>query len=240
MTTTMDFRQSVVVITGVGRRGQVGEIVARAFLQRGAMVCVVERNRMLLDERVADLAGTDNRVCGFACDLTDPAAVAPVVDRLETLAPAGVAALVNMAGGFAISGPVAGSDPETWHRLFSINLTTAYVATRALLPLLRRAHGSIVYFSSASALPGASVAEIAAYAGAKGAVLTLMRAVASEERETGVRANALAPNAIRTAANLEAMGERTTYVERETVADWVLWLAAPGSGPVTGQVIKLG
>ncbi len=236
----MDFRQAVIVITGVGRRGQVGEIVARAFLRRGATVCVVERDRTLLDERVADLSGTDNSVFGFAGDLTDPVAVAQIVGRVGTLAPTGIAALVNLAGGFASSGPVADSDPETWHRLFSINLTTAYVATRAFLPLLRRAQGSIVYFSSASALPGASVAELAAYAGSKGAVLTLMRAVAAEERDSGVRANALAPNAIRTSANLQSMGDRTSYVERETVADWVLWLADPGSGAVTGQVIRLG
>ena len=71
-------------------------------------------------------------------------------------------------------------------------------------------------------------------------MITLMRAVAAEERESGVRANALAPTSIRTAANIDSMGENARYVERETVADWVLWLASPRSGPVTGQVFRLG
>jgi NAD(P)-dependent dehydrogenase (short-subunit alcohol dehydrogenase family) len=98
----------------------------------------------------------------------------------------------------------------------------------------------MVYFASAAALPGASVANMAAYAAAKGGVITLMRAVAAEERNNGVRANALAPQAIRTDANLSSMGEDHRYVERETVAAWVLWLCSRVAGPVTGQVIRLG
>jgi NAD(P)-dependent dehydrogenase (short-subunit alcohol dehydrogenase family) len=98
----------------------------------------------------------------------------------------------------------------------------------------------MVYFASAAALPGASVAKMSAYAAAKGGVITLMRAVAAEERTHGVRANALAPQAIRTAENLASMGEDKNYVERETVAAWVLWLCSRVAGPISGQVIRLG
>ena len=122
----------------------------------------------------------------------------------------------------------------------AINLTTAYLATRAFLPLVRLARGSMVYFGSAAALPGAGVGELSAYAVAKTGVLTLMRAVAVEERANGVRANALAPTAIRTATNVATMGDDARYVERETVAQWVLYLTDPSSGPVTGQTFKLG
>jgi NAD(P)-dependent dehydrogenase (short-subunit alcohol dehydrogenase family) len=125
-------------------------------------------------------------------------------------------------------------------KLFAINLTTAFVATRAFLPLVRQARGSMVYFASAAALPGASVARMSAYAAAKGGVVTLMRAVAAEEKAHGVRANALAPQAIRTDQNLSSMGEDHQYVERETVAAWVLWLCSIASGPISGQVIRLG
>jgi 3-oxoacyl-[acyl-carrier protein] reductase len=237
---THDFSGQVVVITGVGRRGQVGEAVAGAFGKRGATLLLIDRDAGALDERVADLVALGVAAHGVACDLTDPAAVAPAVARAESLAPNGLRTLVNLAGGFAASGPVGSSEPAGWHRQFAINLTTAYVATRAFLPLVRRARGSIIYFSSAAALPGAAVAELSAYAAAKGGVITLMRAVAAEEREFGVRANALAPTSIRTAANIDSMGDNARYVERETVADWVLWLASPKSGPVTGQVLKLG
>jgi NAD(P)-dependent dehydrogenase (short-subunit alcohol dehydrogenase family) len=166
--------------------------------------------------------------------------VQQVAARVAALAPNGIQALVNLAGGFAGGAPVAGLDLELWRRMFAINATTACVTTRALLPLLRRARGSVVYFSSAAALPGASVSGISAYAAAKGAVVTLMRAVAAEERDHGVRANALAPTSIRTEENLQAMGEDVRYVSREMVANWVLWLSSPMSAPATGQVIKLG
>ena len=155
-------------------------------------------------------------------------------------APEGVHALVHLAGGFAASGPVAESDPEVWNRQIAINLTTAYLTTRAFLPLVRAARGSIVYFASAAALPGAPVAELSAYAVAKTGVLTMMRAVAAEERTTGVRANALAPTSIRTATNVASMGDEGRYVERDTVARWVLYLTDPASGPVSGQVFRLG
>jgi 3-oxoacyl-[acyl-carrier protein] reductase len=150
-----------------------------------------------------------------------------------------VDALINMAGGFAMSGPVAGSDFATWQRQISINLTTAYLATRAFLPALRAARGSIVYFSSASTLPGARIAGTAAYAAAKSGVVALMRAVAQEEAEHGVRANAVAPTSIRTATNVESMGDDARYVERSDVASTVLWLCSDEASAVTGEVVKL-
>ena len=98
----------------------------------------------------------------------------------------------------------------------------------------------MLYFASAASLPGAAVKNMAAYAAAKGGVITLMRAVAAEERANGVRSNALAPQAIRTDTNIASMGEDHQYVERETVAAWVLWLCSNAAGPVSGQVIRLG
>jgi NAD(P)-dependent dehydrogenase (short-subunit alcohol dehydrogenase family) len=148
--------------------------------------------------------------------------------------------LVAAAGGFAMSGPVAESDFAAWQQQLQISLITAYLATRAFLPALRAARGSIVYFASAAALPGAKTASMSGYAVAKAGVLALMQAVSQEERGNGVRANALAPTSIRTAANVSAMGANQSYVERESVADAVEWLASDGARDVTGQVIRMG
>ena len=148
-------------------------------------------------------------------------------------------ALVNMAGGFASGGTVAESDVGVWHRMLAINVTTAYLSTRAFLPLLRAGRGAIVYFASEAALPGSRLAGMAAYAAAKTGVVTLMQAVAQEERANGVRSNALAPGAIRTAANIESMGSDKRYVEREDVAAAVVWLCSDAARAVTGQVIRL-
>jgi 3-oxoacyl-[acyl-carrier protein] reductase len=234
------FKNRVVVLTGVGRQGQVGEAVGRAFASEGARVVAVSRLESEAEARAAELrrAGFDAR--GFAWDLTDEAQLRALSSEVRAAYDGRVDALVNIAGGFAMSGPVAESDFAVWQRQFAINLTTAYLTTRAFLPLLRAARGAIVYFGSAAALPGAKVAKMSAYAAAKAGVLTLMRAVAEEERGSGVRANALAPTAIRTAANLESMGTNVRYVEREQVASAVLWLCSDEASGVTGQVVQLG
>jgi 3-oxoacyl-[acyl-carrier protein] reductase len=138
-----------------------------------------------------------------------------------------------------MSGPVAESDPAVFHKMLAINLTTAYLTTRAMLPLLRRTRGSIVYFSSASVLPGGTGARMAAYAAAKAGVAALMRAVADEEAAHGVRANALAPTAVRTASNEQTMGSTTRFVEREQVADVTLYLCSDAAQAITGQLIRL-
>lgn len=233
-----ELRGAVVVITGVGRRGQAGEVVASTFANAGATLVLVNRDINTATERATDLAGKAT-VHPFGCDLTDPAAVAELAEKVSTLAPAGVAAMVHMAGGYVEGAPVADTEPSTWHKLIAINLTTAFVATHAFLPLVRRARGAMVYFASTAALPGAGVAKMAAYAAAKGGVVTLMRAVAAEEKANGVRANAVAPLAIRTAENLASMRKEQQYVERETVAAWVLWLSSRASA-TNGQVIRLG
>ena len=158
--------------------------------------------------------------------------------RVGDAAGGGIAALVNLAGGFAMSGSVGDSDPAVLQKQIAINLTTAYLATRAFLPLLRAGTGAVVYFASAAVLPDGSSKNISAYAAAKAGVLALMRAIASEEAGV-VRANALAPTQIRTAENIAAMGETGAYVEREAVAEAVLFLCSPASKSITGQAIKL-
>jgi NAD(P)-dependent dehydrogenase (short-subunit alcohol dehydrogenase family) len=80
---------------------------------------------------------------------------------------------------------------------------------------------------------------MSAYAAAKSGVVALMRAVAQEEQKNGVRANALAPTAIRTAANLESMGGDVRYVEREEVAATVAFLCSAEASAITGQIIRL-
>jgi NAD(P)-dependent dehydrogenase (short-subunit alcohol dehydrogenase family) len=194
----MEFAGRSVVLTGVGREGQVGEAVAQAFAERGARVFLI--------------------------------------DRLDTDARARAEALVAR---FAASGPVAESDPAIWQRQFAINATTAYLTARALLPLLRAGKGSIVFFASEAVLPDARAAELSAYVAAKSAVVGLMHAIAQEEISHGVRANAVAPTAIRTADNVASMGANAPMVTREAVADVVLWLCSDAARAVSGQVIPV-
>jgi NAD(P)-dependent dehydrogenase (short-subunit alcohol dehydrogenase family) len=126
-----------------------------------------------------------------------------------------------------------------WTRQFAINATTAYLTARAFLPLLRPARGSLVFFASEAVLPGARAAEMSAYVASKSAVVALMRAIAQEEKEHGVRANAVAPSAIRTASNVAAMPSGAHMVSREAVSDVVLFLCSEAGRAVSGQVIQV-
>ena len=233
-----DFRGPV-LLTGAGREGQVGEAVARALAERGATLLLVDRNPDQSRDRAAALTKAGLQAFSFASDLSDQASVADLASRVRREHGDRVGALVHVAGGFAVSGPLGESDIEIWNRMITINLTTAFLVTRAFLPLVRAARGAIVYFASEAALPGAKVGSVAAYAAAKSAVVTLMRAVAQEERDNGVRANALAPTSIRTAANVKAMGENVRYVERDEVAHAVAYLCSDDASAITGQLIAL-
>jgi len=236
----MRFDGKNVLITGIGRSGQVGESVAKAFAAEGARLAVVDMVAAEAEARAAELraAGADAR--GYACDLSNAEQLAFLAAELGAAFGGRLDALVALAGGFGLSGPIAESDPAVWHKQITINLTTAYLTTRAFLPALRATGGAIVYFASAAALPGGAVSGIAAYAAAKSGVIALMRSVAFDERAHAVRANALAPTSIRTAANLQSMGEQKNYVEREEVAASVCYLCSADSSAITGQVIRLG
>lgn len=228
-----------VVLTGVGRVGQVGEFVARRFGEHGASLAIVDRIASDGEARAAELRASGFRASAFACDLTSVAEVESLAARVAEQAGGSIHALVNIAGGFDMSGDIAESDPVRWHRQFEINHTTAYLATRSFLPALRAARGAIVYFASAAALPGGATRGMGAYASAKGAVVTLMRSVAEQEASAGVRANAVAPSAIRTADNEKSMGDSTPYVERSDVAETVLFLCSDEARAINGQILEL-
>lgn len=234
------FTGSTVLLTGVGAEGQVGEVVAGAFAAAGASVILVDRTAAHIDARTRALRDAGRQAHGYTCDLTNTEAVAALAQTIRSTHGPALAALVHMAGGFAMSGPVAESSDDVWNRMLGINLTTAYLTARGFLPLLRAGRGSIVFFASQAAIPGGAVARMSAYAVAKSGVVSLMRAIAAEERPNGVRANALAPSSIRTASNVQAMGDAVHYVERNQVADAVLFLCSEQARAVTGTVMPLG
>lgn len=227
------------MLTGVGAEGQVGEVVAQAFAEQGSLVLLVDRTAEQAERRAQAIVARGHLARGYGCDLTDPAGVAALAEEVRRGHGDSLDALVHMAGGFAMSGPVAESAIEVWNRQIAINLTTAYLTTRAFLPLLRAGRGSIVLFASEIALPGMTGANRSAYSVAKSGVVALMRSIAAEERKNGVRANAVAPIAIRTAANLTSMGADAQYIEREQVASAVTFLCSKAASAITGELVPL-
>ena len=235
----MEFAGRSIVLTGVGREGQVGEAVAQAFAEHGARVFLVDHTEANVRARAEALLARGLRAAYLAADLTDVEATTKLAERVRDATAGRVHAVVHLAGGFASSGPVAESDPATWQRQLAMNATTAYLTARAFLPLLRSAKGSLVFFASEAVLPGARAANVSAYVASKSAVVALMQAIAQEEHAHGVRANAVAPATIRTAANIATMGAEAPMVTREAVADVVLWLCSDASRAVNGQLVPV-
>jgi NAD(P)-dependent dehydrogenase (short-subunit alcohol dehydrogenase family) len=246
----MRFSSARVVITGVGHEGQVGEAIAHAFAAEGATLALLDRTQAAVDARAAALVAAGGRATAYACDLTNPTEVSDVARRVTAafrMASGGDAspaadgridALINIAGGFAMSGPLGQADITTLRQQIEVNLTTAWVTSNAFLPVVRDG-GSVIYFASASALPGARTANMSAYVAAKAGVIGLMHVVADEGRTRGIRANAVAPVAIRTATNLQSMGSDAHYIEREAVANVVLFLCSEAARTITNQVFRL-
>jgi 3-oxoacyl-[acyl-carrier protein] reductase len=226
------------VVTGVGHAGQLGESVARAFAELGAHMHCVNRSHDVQD-RVAELRASGLTATAHETDLTDFAAAAALASQIAGMHGGKVDCVLALAGGFAMSGPVGESDPDVFARQIAVNLTSAYATARAFAPSVRAAKGAFVFAAAAAVLGTGRVAGMSAYAMAKGGLVQLVRALAQEERDSGVRVNALAPTALRTASNLQSMPGSVRYVEREEFAAAAIALCGPAFARVTGQVIEL-
>lgn len=223
----------VVLVTGVGARGQLGFALARVFADAGAAVAVVDVAADV-DALARELG---DGVLGLHADLTDADECARVVADVQQRF-GRLDALVNAAGGLSVVKPFADTQPDDWEREIARNARTAFLMSRAALPLLRESRGAIVNFTSPAAEDGAP--RLAAYSAAKAALVAMGRALASEERGA-VRVNAIAPGMIDTAQNRAALGDDAgvRWVSREAVADVALFLAGDGARGVNGEVVHV-
>jgi NAD(P)-dependent dehydrogenase (short-subunit alcohol dehydrogenase family) len=226
------------LLTGVGRPGQVGEAVAARLASDGYSVLLVDRTSDAVAARAEEIRSKGGRAQAFSADLSSERSVGELFAQIAKTTGGTLDVFVHMAGGFAVTGPVAETSVDDWERQLTINLRTAFVSSRGAIPMLRSAKGSAVFFSSESVLSGAKVARIGAYAVAKTGLLTLAMALSQEEAANGVRVNVVAPAAIRTATNMADM-PNARFVEREDVAATVAWLCSAEARSVTGQVLRL-
>jgi NAD(P)-dependent dehydrogenase (short-subunit alcohol dehydrogenase family) len=226
----------VAVVTG--GTGALGQSVVLRFLHDGAAVAVpwiVPEEWETLRSRAADGAA---RLHGARVDGTDEVAfggfVTDVLARHKRLD-----VLVNTVGGFA-GGDLASTPLAEWRRMLDLNLTSAAIGCRAVLPAMRAARrGRIVNISSRAVMPAAG--GFIAYTVSKSAVIALTQALAQEERAHGITVNAVLPSTMDTPANRQAMpdADRSGWVSTETVADVIAYLASDRAAAISGVCIPV-
>jgi NAD(P)-dependent dehydrogenase (short-subunit alcohol dehydrogenase family) len=228
----------IAIVTGGA--GALGQSVVLRFLKDGATVAVP----WLVPEEWASLQGRVDkaqlgRLHGAKVDVvTDQDAfVAFVADVLARYK--GLDALVNTVGGFA-GGDLASTSLAEWRRMIDLNLTSAVIACRAVLPAMRAARrGRIVNVSSRAVVPPAG--GFIAYTVGKSAVIALTQALAQEERSHGIGVNAVLPSTMDTPANRHAMpdADRSGWVSTEAVADVIAYLASSVAAAVSGACVPV-
>jgi len=235
---TFSFRDQVVLVTGVGRVGQIGHAVASGFADTGAKLVIADRQAVLVAERAKEFVARGIEAVPAAGDLTEPDVAEWVVER-ATHEFGRLDVLVNVAGGLTEVGPMLDMAPDVFDRETAINVRTMYLASRAAAKvMMTRNAGSIVSFASLAALQAKPT--MAAYSAAKAGVAALTRAFALELRDHGIRVNAVAPGTVRTPDNIASMGESDArWVAVEDVVHAVMFLASEWAAGITGHVLPV-
>jgi NAD(P)-dependent dehydrogenase (short-subunit alcohol dehydrogenase family) len=233
-----DLRGKVVLVTGVGRVGQIGHAVARGMGRAGAKLLLADVNAIGLADRIKEFAGEGITAKASAGDLTQPDAARAAAAAAQAQF-GGLDILVNVAGGFFSYGPFTEVKPEILDRELAVNFKTAFFMCQAAVPLLlARGGGSIVNFASIAVVR--SLMHMSAYSAAKSAVAGLTLELAREYRDADIRVNAVAPATVRTADNVAQMADsKTPFVELEEVVNTVAFLASDEASGITGQIVPV-
>jgi 3-oxoacyl-[acyl-carrier protein] reductase len=239
----------VALVTGGG--AGLGRACALTLGSRGARVAVhYLKSRDGAEEVVAALEAAGTEAQSFQGDLTKAADVTSLVDAVTRRFGA-IDILVNNAGDLVERKPLLEMSDALFHSVMDVNVTSAFLMCRAVgAGMVARKQGVIVNMSSLAAWNGGGPGA-GAYAAAKGAVLSLTKALAKELAPHGIRVNCVAPGLIGdtafhgrfTAPAAFDAAARSVLLGRagtpEEVATVVAFLASTDSGFITGETIEI-
>jgi NAD(P)-dependent dehydrogenase (short-subunit alcohol dehydrogenase family) len=228
-----------VAITGAGRG--LGAAYARLAAAEGAAVLVNDVDRAQAVEVVDQIRAAGGRAEADASDIATWSGAGRLVEHCAEAFGA-IDGLVNNAGIFRMARPRE-QDPATFRAVIEVNLLgTAYCGLHAIAAMLDQGRGSIVNVTSGA---HAGSLSMAAYGASKGGVASLTYCWAADLADTGVRVNAVSPNAnTRMAQEFErflgdqAQGQNIDK-SAESNAPAVVYLLSDASAAVNGQVVRI-
>ncbi len=242
---TASLTDQVILVTG-STRG-IGRATAEAAAASGATVAVHGRELARVEAVCGEIGGEG--VFPLAADFDRPENAAALVEQV--VARCGrIDGLVNNAGG-GRPAALRGLDLASWRATQRVNLESAFTASRAAYRVMRKAGGgssggSIVNVASLAAHgPGGWMG--ADYAASKAGLVSLTRSLAQEAARFGIRCNAVSPGFIETDMTVDLTDDQRQRLRvplgrlgtPSEVADAVVFLLAPTSSYITGQVLHV-
>jgi 3-oxoacyl-[acyl-carrier protein] reductase len=197
-------------------------------------------------EKIRRVGGNGELICA---DLSNSASIAQFASSLQTLHRP-VDMLVNNAGSLIARKPFLEITEPLWSEVFTLNVTSAFLTTKAVLPsMMKHRRGCVVNITSVAARFGGGIGAIA-YSSAKAALSTMTKGLAREFGSHGIRVNAVSPGTIDTKYHrkfstqeaLDAVVAATPLKRLGTatdIADVIVFLCSEGARFIQGQVIEV-
>ena len=219
-----------------GGTGALGTEVTRRLLKEGHRVAVTWRDEAQA-VRLGGEVGSDLML--VRADVTDPDSIAQAVEQVRShLGP--LEGLVHLVGAWDGGRPTHLHEPAEWNRMLEINLTSAFLCGRAVLPeMVERDRGRIVFVSSRTA--HADRAGQVGYAVAKAGVEVLAQTISEETLAYDVTANVIAPSTIDTPGNRRGMPDAdfSRWVSLDDVASSISFFVNQPDGAIRGTTLPV-
>jgi 2-deoxy-D-gluconate 3-dehydrogenase len=211
MSNLFSLQGKTALVTGCSKG--IGRSMALALADAGADIMGVSSSLAAGSDVEREIAAMGREFTGYAADLTDRAAVYKLIAAVRaSVRPVDI--LVNNAG-MILRQPAAEHSDEFWDKVLSINLDAAFILARELgKEMLVRRSGKIIFTCSLLSFQGGI--NVPGYAASKGALASLVKALANEWAGQGVNVNGIAPGYIST-DNTEAL--RNDAVRSKSILD---------------------